>query len=74
MQGRCANQQVFECDAYSAGGLFALDLPGELSDFESDWMDDHITAQFLREFSPTLPVSVAFGPVNAMSQFDDGHC
>src|SRR6266404_9395996 len=44
VQRRCADQQVFKCDAYAAGSLFALNLPGELSDFECYWMDEHVTA------------------------------
>ena len=67
VQRRCADQQVFECDAYPAGSLFALNLPGELSDFECYWMDEHVTAQFLRKFSSAFAVGIALSPVDAMS-------
>jgi len=73
MQGRGANQQIFEGDAYAAGCLLALYLPSELSDFECYWMDRQIATQFFGEGSSALTVSIALGSVDAVSQFYDGY-
>ena len=73
VQSGCTNQQVFECDAYTASSLLALDLTRELGDFEGHWMNDQVSAQFLSKFPSTLAISIALGAVDAMSKFNDGY-
>jgi hypothetical protein len=73
MQRRSANQQIFEGDAYAKGCLLALYPPSELSDFECNWMDRHVTTQFLGKSSSAITVNIALGSVDAVSQFYDGH-
>ncbi len=71
---RCgADQKVFEGNAYAVGCLLALYLPSELSDFECDWMDGHVTTQFFGKGSSALTVSITLGSVYAVSQFYDSY-
>jgi len=73
MQRRGANQPIFERDAYATGCLLALYPPSELSDFECNWMDRHVTTQLFGKSSSAVTVSIALSSVDAVSQFYDGH-
>ena len=72
-QGRRANQEIFERDTDASARLFALNLPGDLSDLKRYGMDHQVAAKFFRECLSALTVGWAPGTVDAMSQFDDGH-
>ncbi len=73
MQRSGANQQVFKGDAYATCCLLAFYPPSELSDFECNWMDRHVTTQFFGKSSSAIPVNIALGSVDAVSQFYDSH-
>jgi hypothetical protein len=65
IQRRRSNKQIFEGDAYAACSLLPFDSPGQLSDFESDGVNCHVTAQLLGKCSSAFTVSVASGTVYA---------
>ena len=73
VQCRRTDQQVFEGDVDTTSCLFALEAASKLRDFYGHWMHHHVTAEFFAKGPPPLAVSIAFGPVDAVGQFDDGH-
>jgi hypothetical protein len=56
MQGRNADQEVWQRDNNSLSGLLALDSSGELCDFECHGVDRDCLIQFLDEGTPPLAI------------------
>ncbi len=67
------DQEILEGDADTACQLLSLDASGELRDFETHRIHNHVAVNFVGESPTTRVMRLGLCPVDAMRQFDHGH-
>jgi hypothetical protein len=73
LQRGCRNQQIFESDADTLGGLVAFDASGQLRCLNTDRVNGDIADQFIDDALPPLPALFCIRPMDAVRQFHDSH-